>query len=120
MGDSISCEALPDRCLDSEPSTSIYPSSSEPNAIVSFHSTREAGSVFLHVLPATGNDADTPFDLILHVANPLSLLFFVLFLSGVINEETPSTAAGHVCRGREDPHHPPRNLPAKKPSIHAS
>ncbi|MQL69824.1 hypothetical protein Taro_002098 [Colocasia esculenta] len=54
-----------------------------------------------------------PHDLILHVANPLSLLFSVFFVR-VINEETPSTAAGRVRRGREDPHHPPRNLPATK------
>ncbi|MQL88351.1 hypothetical protein Taro_020908 [Colocasia esculenta] len=32
----------------------------------------------------------------------------------VTDEETPSTVAGRVRRGREDPHHHPCNLPAKK------
>ncbi|MQL90240.1 hypothetical protein Taro_022833 [Colocasia esculenta] len=32
----------------------------------------------------------------------------------VINEETPSTAAGHVRRGREDPHSPVQSPSAKK------
>ncbi|MQM11676.1 hypothetical protein Taro_044584 [Colocasia esculenta] len=32
----------------------------------------------------------------------------------VINKETPSTTAVRARRGRKNPHHPPRNLPAKK------
>ncbi|MQL95597.1 hypothetical protein Taro_028267, partial [Colocasia esculenta] len=36
------------------------------------------------------------------------------FCQGNQTRKTPSTTAGRARRGRKDPHHPPRNLPAKR------